>query len=220
MNNLKILQKILAIQKEIVPMEKDGRNESQGYRYLSDEKIITEVKRLMDKHQVVCQIDSKETGKQNTPKGTQILTSVEVIYTFYDCESGESLTGTMAGQGTDSNDKGVYKAITGATKYVYVKTFKIPTADDPENSRGTKEKDITDDVIVPNATQSEDGGLVTADHICLIHKWEDKPIPLKYRGKAIWDHRSQGYLKDDGTLEHSKEGDWYWCQGKGWHLSA
>lgn len=38
----------------------------------------------------------------------------------------------MIGEGMDTGDKAIYKAITGAQKYVLMKTFLIPTGDDPE----------------------------------------------------------------------------------------
>jgi hypothetical protein len=220
-----ILNKILAIQKEIKPMEKEGRNTTQGYAYLSDEQIIVKVKELMDKHNVVCKIDAVETGIQNTPKGTQLLTSVLATYTFYDCDSGEEISGTMPGQGTDANDKGVYKAITGATKYVYVKTFKIATGDDPEKEESTPKrippkaevKDPTDDWKDINAwpeertqTASEDNGLETADHFCLIHNvaMKERTTPT---GGHFWDHRAQL----DENMEPDKiNGKWFMCDGK------
>jgi hypothetical protein len=36
------------------------------------------------------------------------------------------------GEGQDAGDKAVYKAMTGALKYCLLKTFLIPTGDDPE----------------------------------------------------------------------------------------
>jgi hypothetical protein len=38
----------------------------------------------------------------------------------------------MIGEGQDAGDKGPYKAMTGAQKYALMKTFMIPTGDDPE----------------------------------------------------------------------------------------
>jgi hypothetical protein len=42
-----------------------------------------------------------------------------------------------AGYGDDPGDKGVYKAETGAEKYLFMKTFLISTGDDPEADEGT-----------------------------------------------------------------------------------
>jgi hypothetical protein len=46
--------------------------------------------------------------------------------------TGETLDYPWMGWGVDPGDKGGYKAITGAEKYFLMKTFLIPTGDDPE----------------------------------------------------------------------------------------
>lgn len=124
--------KLAAIQKEVEHMEKDGRNAAQGYNYLSEAQITAQFKPLLEKHGIVFIYASKITGSQHSPKGTQIVTDVEVTYQFLDVETGHYIQGRAAGQGADSGDKGVYKAITGAVKYIFMKTFLIPTGDDPE----------------------------------------------------------------------------------------
>ena len=132
----KILKKLHTIQTEIQKMEKDGYNDFQRYNYLSETQITVKMKQLLDKHKVVFSHSSKITNiiPFKNAKGVQnFLTNVLVGYAFYDIESGEKIRGEASGQGTDSGDKGVYKAITGAIKYIYMKNFLIPTGDDPEN---------------------------------------------------------------------------------------
>lgn len=46
----------------------------------------------------------------------------------------------MWGQGVDSGDKGIYKAITGANKYFIYKLLNLPTGDDPESGNQTDHK--------------------------------------------------------------------------------
>lgn len=133
----KIARKLNEIQKEVGYMTKEGMNQSQGYKFLADAQIMEKFNELFQKNKVVFVYTSKITGTQVTPSGKQTLTNVEVVYEFFDVESGESIAGVAAGQGTDPSDKGVYKAITGAIKYIFMKTFLIPTGDDPEND--TKE---------------------------------------------------------------------------------
>lgn len=129
----KIAAKLNEIQKEVGYMQKGGKNEAQGYKFLSDAQIMEKFNELFQKNKVLFTYASRITGTQPTPSGKQTLTNVEVDYEFLDVESGENIFGTAAGQGTDPGDKGVYKAITGAIKYVFMKTFLIPTGDDPEN---------------------------------------------------------------------------------------
>lgn len=135
-----ILNKLFLIMNEVEHMEKDGKNTFQNYNYLSETQVTMKMKELLTKHKVVFFQSSEITGtiEGKTAKGVdQILTNILVRFTFYDVESGESIEGTEAGQGQDSGDKGVYKAITGAIKYIFMKNFLIPTGDDPENEQKT-----------------------------------------------------------------------------------
>lgn len=129
-----IYQKLHAIQKEVKKMEKDGVNEFHKYNYLSETQVTELFKGLLEKHGVMfiygSTIDSTESV------GTSMLTNVTVHYEFVDVDTQESVIGSAAGQGTDKGDKGVYKAITGAIKYIFMKTFLIPTGDDPEKDNG------------------------------------------------------------------------------------
>ena len=80
-----------------------------------------------------------------------------VTYKFVDIESGESIGDFACGQGADKGDKGVYKAITGAIKYVYMKTFNIPTGDDPEkNDRKPEKKASTPTQELPTVNVDDD----------------------------------------------------------------
>lgn len=127
-----ILKKLAAVRGDVAYIQKGGRNAAQGYSFLSERQITELFKELFDKHGVMFTYSSVITGSMETPKKTQIITNVRVNYAFIDVETGEVLGGSAAGQGADSGDKGVYKAITGAIKYVFMKTFLIPTGDDPE----------------------------------------------------------------------------------------
>ena len=147
---LKILEKLHKIQSEIGRMEKDGKNSFQNYSYLSETQVTTKMKDVLESNQVVFSYSAKtaSTYPFKNAKGVQnFLTNVDVSYSFYDVESGEKIRGLVSGQGTDSGDKGVYKAITGAVKYIFMKNFLIPTGDDPEQ-----------DGVATNKPQNQTGG--------------------------------------------------------------
>lgn len=133
-----IYAKLAAIRGEVGYMTKDGKNTSQGYSYLSETQVAVTFKELLDKYKVHFEYSSEITNVTPTPSGKQMLTDVQVNYSFVDIETGEKSTGRAAGQGSDPTDKGVYKAITGAVKYIFMKTFLIPTGDDPENDKEVK----------------------------------------------------------------------------------
>ena len=136
-----ILAKLALIRDEYEALEKDGFNKNQKYPFLSDKQITSETREKMKRHKVIITHDSEVVNTlqfQTTTGVNMILKTVRVDYVFHDVDSGESLPGHVVGEGSDTGDKAVYKAITGAFKYLYVKTFNIPTKDDPEEEEVEK----------------------------------------------------------------------------------
>lgn len=66
------------------------------------------------------------------------LTTVDVEYKVTD--GNESFSFTIPGTGSDTGDKGMYKALTGSNKYAIMKLFKIETGDDPESDTRVDER--------------------------------------------------------------------------------
>ena len=113
-------------------MVKTGYNDFQKYSYAEEAAIVSACRDELAKRQIMI-IPSIERVTQD-----ETLTTIETSYTFFDGETGESIVTKWAGTGSDKQDKGLYKAITGSQKYVLLKTFLIPTgtngvADDPEH---------------------------------------------------------------------------------------
>lgn len=132
---LKVLKKLHQCQKKIDVMQKEGYNEFNKYKYLTETQVTTKIKELFDEQSLILHYQSEVVGSevyQGAKGDTQFLVTVRVTYNIFDVESGESLSGVVYGQGADKGDKGVYKAITGAVKYLYMKMFNIPTGDDAE----------------------------------------------------------------------------------------
>ncbi len=127
-----IYKKLHAVQLEVGRMSKTGRNTSQNYDYLTESDISETFKNLFEKHRIFFTYSSSIAETRPSPTGKQLVTDVIINYQFIDLDSDEKHEGFAAGQGSDSTDKGVYKAITGAVKYIFMKTFLIPTGDDPE----------------------------------------------------------------------------------------
>jgi hypothetical protein len=74
----------------------------------------------------------EELTDRKTEKGENI-TRLKLTMGFIDGETGEKESfGPFFAEGADKSDKGSYKAMTGAVKYALLKTFLIPTGDDPE----------------------------------------------------------------------------------------
>lgn len=122
-----IHKKLNAIMADIGTLKKDKRNEHFKYEYLSEEAIKKAVQPQLVKHGVNFQVEITEVRHEGN-KTTLLMT-----YRFVDIDTGEALEGTFAGEGVDNQDKGTWKALTGAIKYILTTSFLVPTGDDPEH---------------------------------------------------------------------------------------
>ena len=136
-NPVGLRQKMLAIMRDCSYIQKDKENAFHKYRYASEAAIKTVVHAALVKYGVLFQCDcavfDERTGLGK--EGKETLAKCQFHYIFEDVDSGEKREGTFWGAGVDQADKHLYKAITGAIKYILTTTFLIPTGDDPENER-------------------------------------------------------------------------------------
>jgi hypothetical protein len=142
---LGLLRKLLDVRKGITTLTKGGTNEAQGYKYLQETQIVHMLKPLMDEAGIIFLFDTEKVATRVNIRNSQHIDEVIVTAYFVDADTGEYIKKKSVGFGADSGDKGIYKAITGAIKYIFMKTFLIPTGDDPENdskeSRAPKKKE-------------------------------------------------------------------------------
>jgi len=140
-------QKLLEVSKAIKYLKKDKRNTGQNYNYLSEAKIKEIIKAEFEKQGVLFNYSTEDITQYEispTHKGTkQFITTVKGTYKFLDVDSEVGISGTWAGSGMDTGDKGLYKAITGGIKYVLNTNFLIPSGDDPENDDKDNTKPAT-----------------------------------------------------------------------------
>ncbi len=138
-----ILQKLLAVMEDCGYIQKDKENTFHRYWYASEAAIKDRVHKALVEHRVIPQVSllgltEREITrfKDGKPQTPEWLTTANVHYKFYCVDTGEFIEGTFYGCGVDPSDKGLYKAITGAIKYLLTSQFLIPTGDDPENEDG------------------------------------------------------------------------------------
>ncbi len=134
-------RKLLAIMAECSYIRKDKRNAAMGYSYASEAAIKEKVHAELVRHGVLFQCDVVtfeeriiERVNKDGRAVVEALAKCQFHYIFEDVETGEKREGTFFGTGVDTADKHLYKAITGAIKYILTTTFLIPTGDDPEAS--------------------------------------------------------------------------------------
>jgi hypothetical protein len=117
--------------KEVGYVQKAGHNDFQNYKYATEADAIKAIRPAMLNHGL-CMIPSVESVNQDEYGNTNVI----MLYRIFD-EEGNFLSFRAAGSGNDKNskgvgDKGIYKALTGASKYALLKTFLMETGDDPE----------------------------------------------------------------------------------------
>lgn len=138
----KVAAKIHAVMAKVDSVAKAGRNDFHNYDYVREQDIVAIVRDAMVEVGLIIMPDVVEkttTHAGTTQKGAdQWLNDITVMYTLIDPESGQWIAARMCGSSIDSGDKGIYKAITGANKYMLMKTFQIGTDDDPE--KGSPER--------------------------------------------------------------------------------
>lgn len=143
---MNIYEKLMHITSEIKNVSKNlevgvGKN---SYKAVGEADVLFAVKELEQKYKVYsypCHrevIDRAilETEKEyngNVTKGNQIFLRIETIYRFVNIEKpDEFISITTYGDGIDTQDKAVGKAMTYADKYALLKAYKIITGDDPD----------------------------------------------------------------------------------------
>jgi hypothetical protein len=132
----KIAKALHAVMAKVSYVQKDGKNAFHGYRYASEAALLAALRPAMIEEGIFL-IPSISMVKPIDDHGN---THVEMEYTLVH-KDGEVWPYNIraAGMGNDRakngavGDKGVYKAITGANKYLLFKMFQIETGDDPEN---------------------------------------------------------------------------------------
>ena len=141
----KVAAKLIEVARAIKgDVKATGWNDFHKYQYLSESDIVEAVRDAMtDKGLLVLPgIESISDEEVTDRKGNRAaITTVVFAYTILDAESGESIMLKWAGRGDDPADKGLYKAMTGALKYLLRQTFLIADSkSDPEADRSTDER--------------------------------------------------------------------------------
>ena len=133
-----IYQKINEVMKNIEYLTKDDKVEfgTTKYKAISEEKVTTAVREQLVKQGIVIipvQQESENKELTRTEKSVNMLTSVHTRYRIQNIDDvNDFIEVESNGTGVDTQDKGVGKAMTYAYKYMLLRTFAIPTGEDPD----------------------------------------------------------------------------------------
>ena len=146
--NKNIFQRLSAITQELSTVAKNlevGAGKSQ-YKAVGEADVLREVKPLEAKHGVYSYpysrriiesgtIENEKIDYQTKEKIVQksLFERIETIYRFVNVDNPtEYIDITTYGDGIDTQDKSVGKAMTYGDKYALMKAYKIITGDDPD----------------------------------------------------------------------------------------
>lgn len=136
----KIAQALHEVMSKVSYVQKTGKNAFHNYKYAGEADLLEKLRPAMLEAGLLLIPSIKGVS----PIDEHGVTTVQMEYTLVH-KDGDIWPNVIcaAGQGGDKNkngvgDKGLYKAITGANKYLLFKLFQIETGDDPEN--GTEER--------------------------------------------------------------------------------
>ncbi|MEE4577820.1 ERF family protein [Paenibacillus polymyxa] len=162
-----LVVKLSEVMEAVKYIKKNGYNKFNKYSYATEADVNEKVREELAARKVILipNMKSHVVREHQTRSGnTEYIVTAEVEFTFHDGESGEKISFSVFGEGQDTGDKATYKALTGAQKYALMKSFMIPTGDDPEGDSGVDERNQTSS-SEPKQTQQPGKGKIDAGAI-------------------------------------------------------
>jgi hypothetical protein len=132
-----IHEAIIGVMKEVGYVQKQKKG-TLKYSYAGEAALIAALRPAMINHNITMQstYPTVEFGAFTTNKG-YVMNSARVHgeFTFTHAPTETNIVVRAIGEGMDTGDKAIYKAMTGAFKYALRQTFVIETGDDPDKER-------------------------------------------------------------------------------------
>lgn len=125
---------IPAIIAEVGPVGKTTKNQQQGYMYRSADDISDALHDALGTHGVfaTCKVEDLVRSERASKSGGSLqVVTLKATYTFH-AKDGSSVSTEAIGDGMDSGDKAVNKAMTAAYKYALIQTFAMMGHEDSE----------------------------------------------------------------------------------------
>lgn len=135
---MNIFQKISEVMKAIEYLTKDDKVEfgTTKYKAISEEKVTTAVRKELVRQGIVIipiMQESTVTELIRTEKSVNQRADVHTRYRIQNIDDvNDFIEVESNGSGVDTQDKAVGKAMTYAYKYMLLRTFAIPTGEDPD----------------------------------------------------------------------------------------
>lgn len=136
---------------------KRGWNPNQHYKFARETDLVAAIRPYLSAAGILItfSVTEHEILQRPDPAAKGMLTRINVHWTVTDGK--EVIYGDMPGYGMDTGDKGVYKAITGAKKYILMTLFLIDTGDDPEAEKEEKPEQLARQVPLSEIVMRDNG---------------------------------------------------------------
>lgn len=138
-----LLPKLAALQSAVRGLGKDTKGNS--YEYVSGSKVLDAVRPRMDELGLLLVQEVEDIRNERVDYSTrngaksEMFTSVSMVFTWIDTESGEKLPVRFAANGCNGWDKGLGSALTYGERYFLLKFFHIATDEDDVDARQGEE---------------------------------------------------------------------------------
>ena len=134
---MEIYKGIQMVMDEIGAIGKNKRNTMQGFNFRGIDDVMNTLHPLLAKAHliIVPTVREIEREERTNSKGTTLIyTLAKVDYQFISTDDGSMIQTTVYGEGMDSGDKSLNKAMSIAMKYACFQVFCIPTEEmvDPD----------------------------------------------------------------------------------------
>lgn len=196
-----IYQKINEVMKNIEYLTKDDKVEFgiTKYKAISEEKVTTAVReQLVKQGIVIIPIKQESENKEliRTEKSVNMLTSVHVKYRIQNIDDvNDFIEVESNGTGVDTQDKGVGKAMTYAYKYMLLRTFAIPTGEDPDKiSSAETDKKVEKEVNNTKINKTKLNALNSSIENHKIPDIEVEKVLNKYKYSSTSEIQNKDYM--------------------------
>lgn len=132
-----VLKGLQTVMEEIGAIGKNKRNQMQGFNFRGIDDVMNTLHPLMAKAHIIVAPHVLEANREDrvTDKGRALIYSVaRMRFDFMSTEDGSTVSVEVVGEGMDSGDKSMNKAMSIALKYACFQLFMIPTEEmaDPD----------------------------------------------------------------------------------------
>lgn len=162
-----IHQRLLSVQAAVGRVPKSGWNNFDKYHYVTESDLLDAARLALIENKVALVLVGmeEETGFiERVGKDPKRWAKVKLLYDIVNAEEpGDRIATSSVGYAEDTGDKAIYKAITGATKYLYYKLFMVSTGEDPERVGAPDQKPKAQPAKKPAATTPIQAGMSAAE---------------------------------------------------------